>query len=156
MASSDIDCGVNTDVEHIERRTLRRELFMRFAEQLSVLSTCERLQVGCVITNENMTQVLAIGYNGNARGLPNRCDHPDQPGNCGCIHAEMNALLKVDGSIQNKVAFVSHSPCVMCAKAMANANVGTVIYGELYRDESGAALLGKLGIGGGLLVRTQL
>lgn len=155
MASPDIDCG-DEPSEHTQRRHKRRLLFLDFATALSSMSTCERLSVGCVITDEAMTKVLAIGYNGNAKGLPNRCDDPDAPGNCGCIHAEMNALLKVDGSIPNKIAFVSHSPCVMCAKAMANANVGTVYYGSLYRVEDGAVLLAALGIDGGLLLRKSL
>lgn len=151
MVPSEIDCGV----EHVERRALRRELFMRFAEQLSVLSTCERLKVGCVITNATMTQVLAIGYNGNAKGLPNRCDHPDEPGNCGCLHAEMNALLKVDGSVPDKILFSLVAPCVQCAKAIINANVGTVFYRREYRDPEGAALLGKAQIEGGQLFATR-
>jgi dCMP deaminase len=139
-------------VSHLARREIRRELFLQFANSLSVLSTCERLQVGCVITNVEMTKVLAIGYNGNAKGLSNRCDRPDEPGNCGCIHAEMNALLKVDGSIPEKILFTSVSPCVQCAKAIINAGVGAVYYGACYRDSEGAALLGKAKIGGGLLI----
>ena len=126
-------------VEHVYRQTLRRELFLGFAESLAILSTCNRLQVGCVITNAELTQVLAIGYNGNARGLANRCDRADEPGNCGCLHAEMNALLKVDGSIPNKILFTSVSPCVQCAKAIINSNVGTVFYSSRYRDESNSA-----------------
>jgi dCMP deaminase len=145
----------NADVEHVERRMQKRELFMRFAEQLAVLSTCERLQVGCVIMNESMTQVLAIGYNGNAKGLPNRCDDAFAVGGCGCIHAEMNALLKVDGSIPNKILFSSVAPCVQCAKAIINSNVGTVFYRRTYRDPNGAALLGKASIEGGQLFATR-
>jgi deoxycytidylate deaminase len=62
------------------------EVYMRMAEELAKRSTCARLQVGSVITTGDLTQVLGIGYNGNARGLPNRCDS-DQPGNCGCFVA---------------------------------------------------------------------
>jgi len=50
------------------------EVYMRMAEELAKRSTCARLQVGSVITTGDLTQVLGIGYNGNARGLPNRCD----------------------------------------------------------------------------------
>src|SRR5256885_17073179 len=66
------------------------EVYMRMAEELAKRSTCVRLQVGTVVTDQRLENVLAIGYNGNARGLPNKCDSP-VPGNCGCIHSEMNA-----------------------------------------------------------------
>src|SRR5262249_27738203 len=50
------------------------EVYMRMAEELAKRSTCARSQVGSVITTGDLTQVLGIGYNGNARGLPNACD----------------------------------------------------------------------------------
>src|SRR3990172_7166807 len=50
------------------------EVYMRMAEELAKRSTCSRLQVGTVITDASLENVVAIGYNGNARGLPNRCD----------------------------------------------------------------------------------
>src|SRR5207302_5616169 len=101
------------------------EVYMRMAEELAKRSTCARLQVGSVITTPDLTQVVGIGYNGNARGLPNRCDST-QPGACGCIHSEQNALIKAGAQIPGKVMFVSASPCVMCAKLIINCNVGRV------------------------------
>ena len=77
------------------------EVYMRMAEELAKRSTCARLQVGTVVTNQALENVLAIGYNGNARGLPNRCDST-VPGSCGCIHSEMNALVKAPGSVRDK------------------------------------------------------
>ena len=98
------------------------EVYMRMAEELAKRSTCSRLQVGTVVTDQLLENVLAIGYNGNARGLPNRCDSA-VPGSCGCIHSEMNALVKAPGSLRDKVVFISASPCVMCAKLIINAGV---------------------------------
>jgi hypothetical protein len=72
------------------------EVYMRMAEDLAKRSTCRRLSVGTVITDSEMENVVAIGYNGNARGFPNDCDSPT-PGACGCIHSEMNALTKAPG-----------------------------------------------------------
>src|SRR5437016_13636072 len=74
------------------------EVYMRMAEELAKRSTCARLRVGTVVTDQLLENVLAIGYNGNARGLPNRCDS-SVPGSCGCIHSEMNALVKAPGKI---------------------------------------------------------
>jgi deoxycytidylate deaminase len=67
------------------------EVYMRMAEELAKRSTCARLQVGTVIAGHQLENVVAIGYNGNARGFPNRCDSTE-PGKCGCIHSEQNAL----------------------------------------------------------------
>src|SRR5436190_22672404 len=81
------------EAEQAPDRIPLEEVYMRMAEELAKRSTCARLQVGTVITTSDLTQVLGIGYNGNARGLPNRCDSTT-PGSCGCLHSEQNALLK--------------------------------------------------------------
>src|SRR5260370_10334366 len=116
------------------------QVYMRMAEELAQRSTCARLQVGRVITTSDLTQVLGIGYNGNARGLPNRCDSAE-PGACGCIHSEQNALIKAGAQLPGKVMFVSASPCVMCATMIINANVGRVYYRQAYRDPARPAVI---------------
>jgi dCMP deaminase len=116
------------------------EVYMRMAEELAKRSTCSRLQVGTVVTDARLENVLAIGYNGNARGLPNRCDST-VPGQCGCIHSEVNALIKAPGAVRDKVVFVTNSPCVMCAKLIINSGVTHVFYRQAYRDPSGVELL---------------
>jgi dCMP deaminase len=98
-----------------------------------------------VITTPDLTQVLGIGYNGNARGLPNRCDSTT-PGSCGCLHSEQNALIKAGAQLPGKVMFVSASPCVMCAKMAINANVARVYYREAYRDPAGLDTLRQGGV----------
>lgn len=121
------------------------EVYMRMAEELAKRSTCKRLQVGTVITDVRLENVVAIGYNGNARGFANRCD-TDEPGKCGCIHSEMNALVKSPGALRDKVVFVTASPCVMCAKLMVQANVAHVFYRERYRLPVGLDVLAAAGI----------
>jgi dCMP deaminase len=121
------------------------EVYMRMAEELAKRSTCSRLQVGTVVTDARLENVLAIGYNGNARGLPNRCDST-VPGQCGCIHSEVNALIKAPGAVKDKVVFVSNSPCVMCAKLIINSGVTHVYYRRVYRDPSGIELLAATGV----------
>jgi dCMP deaminase len=121
------------------------EVYMRMAEELAKRSTCARLQVGTVVTDAQLENVLAIGYNGNARGLPNRCDST-VPGQCGCIHSEVNALIKAPGGVKDKVVFVSNSPCVMCAKLIINSGVTHVFYRHAYRDPSGVELLLSAGV----------
>jgi dCMP deaminase len=118
---------------------------MRMAEELAKRSTCARLQVGSVITTGDLTQVLGIGYNGNARGLPNRCDSTEA-GACGCLHSEQNCLIKAGAQIPDKVMFVSASPCVMCAKMIINTNVKRVYYRQAYRDPKGLDVLRQGGV----------
>jgi dCMP deaminase len=121
------------------------EVYMRMAEELAKRSTCVRLQVGTVVTDAALQNVVAIGYNGNARGLPNKCDST-VPGQCGCIHSEINALVKAPGTVRDKVVFVTNSPCVMCAKLMINSGVTHVFYRRAYRDPSGVELLASAGV----------
>jgi len=121
------------------------EVYMRMAEELAKRSTCARLQVGTVLTNASLEHVVAIGYNGNVRGFPNRCDSPEA-GKCGCIHSEMNALAKSPGDLPDKVAFVTASPCVMCAKLMVQARVSHVFYRNAYRDPAGLEILEAAGV----------
>ena len=120
------------------------EVYMRMAEELAKRSTCARLQVGTVITDANLEHVLAAGYNGNVRGFPNQCDS-GEAGKCGCIHSEMNALVKAPGDVPDKVAFITASPCVMCAKLMVQAKVSHVFYRDAYRDPAGLEVLQQAG-----------
>jgi dCMP deaminase len=130
---------------HVVERIPLYEVYMRMAEELAKRSTCARLQVGTVITDGALEHVVALGYNGNARGFPNQCD-TDVPGACGCIHSEQNAVVKADGHLREKVAFVTASPCVMCAKLLIQANVTHVFYREPYRKPDGLQTLEKGGV----------
>jgi dCMP deaminase len=121
------------------------EVYMRMAEELAKRSTCARLQVGTVLTDRALEHVVSIGYNGNARGFPNRCDS-DVPGACGCIHSEQNAVVKAEGHLRDKVAFVTASPCVMCAKLLIQANVSYVFYRKPYRKPDGLRVLEAGGV----------
>ena len=139
-----LDLPDGRPVPDVERPPLY-EIYLRMAEELAKRSTCARLQVGTVLTDATLENVVAIGYNGNARGFPNRCDSTE-PGRCGCIHSEMNALVKAPGALRDKVAFVTASPCVMCAKLMIQASVSHVFYREAYRSPEGLGVLRRGGV----------
>lgn len=123
------------------------KIYMNLALELAKRSTCKRKQVGCVITSEDFTHVLGVGYNGNAKGFPNTCDS-DVPGFCGCLHGEENCLLKInEGPEVPKIAFVTMSPCVYCAKRFINkGGIKKVYYHEEYRLRDGLDVLDKAGI----------
>ncbi len=123
------------------------QVYMDFARAISKRSTCTRLQVGTVITTTDFRKVLSIGYNGNASGLANTCDRAE-PGNCGCLHSEENAVINCDSPRQvEKFVFVTHLPCVACAKRLINlGNVKKVIYETEYRIRDSIKLLRSVGI----------
>jgi len=118
------------------------QVYMQFAEIIAQRSTCKRLQVGTVITSNDYRKVLAVGYNGNATGLPNTCDS-DEPGNCGCLHSEENAVINCDAPRQTeKFVFVTHLPCIMCSKRLINlGNVRKILYKNEYRKKDALQLL---------------
>ena len=102
-----------------------------------------RHQVGAVVVTDDNTQVLAVGYNGNYTGGPNEVES-DTPGESGMLHAEINALLKMDyNNPKRKRLYLTLSPCRMCSKAIINAGIDEVLYAEEYRDISGVELLRK-------------
>ena len=136
--------SVNLPSYRVERIPLY-EVYMRMAEELAKRSTCARARVGTVITDATLGNVLGIGYNGNARGLPNRCDS-DEPGRCGCIHSEVNALVKAPGLAPDKVVFVTTSPCAMCAKLVVQSGVSHVFYRSAYREATGLEILREAGV----------
>lgn len=112
---------------------------MRMAEIAAERSSCKRAKVGTIITDEDMTNIISIGYNGNYKGGPNGCDS-DEPGHCGCIHSEINALLK-PGRTPHAIMFVTETPCINCAKAIINSGIKKVYYRKKYRLSEGFELL---------------
>ena len=117
------------------------DIWMDFAHSIARRSYDPRFQVGSVVVTEDNTQVLAVGYNGNYAGGPNEVES-DAPGMSGMIHAEINALLKMDyNNPKNKKLYLTLSPCRYCAKAIVNAGIDEVIFKEEYRDLSSLKIL---------------
>jgi len=131
----------------LRERPTFENIYLTLARTLSARSTCKRLQVGTVITTTDYRKVLAVGYNGNATGLHNGCDR-DEPGNCGCLHSEENAVINCDAPRHTeKVVFVTHLPCVACAKRLINlGNVKKIFYGQDYRLRDSVEILTRVGI----------
>lgn len=122
------------------------DIYMGLAIELSRRSTCSRLHVGCVITSTDNQRVLAIGYNGSWKGGPNCCD-TTEPGNCGCLHAEENSLIKMNyNDPAAKRLYTTTMPCVYCAKRVVNAGIEEVVYLNEYRKKEGVELLLKAGV----------
>lgn len=122
------------------------QVFMSFALNLAQRSTCSRAKVGCVVVTSDNHRILSMGYNGGAKGVFNEC-LSDEPGKCGHLHAEVNALIKLNfNEPAKKKMYTTTMPCFNCAVAIVNANIDEVIYNTEYRDRAGVELLEKAGI----------
>jgi dCMP deaminase len=129
---------------------------MKVAEIYSQLSSAKRLQVGAVIVKDDT--IIGIGYNGMPSGWDNNCeiDYYDDTsqwvGNKTkpeVIHAESNAICKVTkstNSSQDADMFVTHAPCIDCAKLIFQSGIRKVFYRNTYRDDGGIKFLEKCGV----------
>lgn len=109
------------------------EVYMRLAEVVASRSHHDEIKVGAVVVSEDMRRVLALGYNGNASGLPHKCDSTI-PGESGMIHAEQNALINAGEHGTDRALFVTVSPCLSCVKLCINAGIKYIYYRVQYRD----------------------
>jgi dCMP deaminase len=139
---------------------------MKAAEVYSQLSSAKRLQVGCVVVKDNT--IIGIGYNGMPSGWDNDCEkksyinidakwqYLDEDGSTyslvtrpEVLHAESNALAKIarsTNSSEGASVFVTHAPCLDCAKMMYQAGINSVYYRNTYRDDFGIDFLKKCNI----------
>ena len=139
---------------------------MKAAEVYSQLSSARRLQVGCVVVKDNT--IIGIGYNGMPSGWDNDCEkrsytnidtkwqYLDEDGSTyslvtrpEVLHAESNALAKIarsTNSSEGASVFVTHAPCLDCAKMMYQAGINSVYYRSSYRDTSGVDFLKECNI----------
>jgi len=110
------------------------DIWISFAELISQRSINQKFKVGAVVVTSDNTQVLSIGYNGDYKGGPNIIES-EEPGQSGLIHAEVNALIKMDyNNPKGKKMYVSLSPCIDCAKLILNSDIKEVIYKNEYRS----------------------
>jgi len=111
--------------------------WMNIAAEVARRSYDPRLQVGAIVVPSDNTQILSLGYNGNAHGLPNEPESL-QPGQSAFVHAEINALIKLNvDHHKRKLMYVTHFPCPMCSKFIIQGRISEVIFEEIYRDMSG-------------------
>ena len=124
---------------------------MDWARRAAQLSPARRLNVGAVIVKDDT--VISYGYNGMPAGWDNNCEHILEDGtlktNPEVLHAESNAVSKLAKSTNSGLGadlFVTHSPCLECAKLIYQSGIRRVYYAEDYRDDSGIQFLYKSGL----------
>lgn len=119
------------------------EAYMDTAIRFSQCSTAKRLKVGCIAVKDN--KIISIGYNGTPNGFEsNVCEDENNNTYPYVIHAEMNMISKLakgNESSEGCSVFITHSPCIECAKLMFQSGIKTVYYNENYRDGAGLDFL---------------
>ena len=135
-------------------RPSRQSVNIRIAQIISERATCERLSVGAVITRDN--RIISTGYNGPGKGKEHCNEFKCRVGEpCrNAIHAEHNAIL--NGSLgfmahhakekSTLSIYVTHQPCLNCAKMIEYVGIREVYYVEPYRDNAGVEYLIQNGI----------
>ena len=115
------------------------EYFMATAVLIATRSNCERLHVGCVIVagGERKNRLVAAGYNGFLPGTPHvsrvRAGHEQAT-----VHAEQNAIsdaARRGSSVGGCIAYVTHYPCVNCAKIFAASGIAEIKYRSDYHND---------------------
>ena len=129
---------------------------MAVAKTYANLSSAKRLQVGCIVVKDN--RIISIGYNGMPTGWDNNCEDivdrerngtPILKSKPEVLHAETNAIAKLastNESGKDASLFVTHQPCLDCAKIIYQSGIKEVYYSEEYRDSAGIEFLNKCGI----------
>ena len=124
---------------------------MDWARRTAELSHARRLHVGAVVVKDDT--VISYGYNGMPAGWDNNCEDTLDDGTLKTkpevLHAESNAIAKLARSHNSGVGadiFVTHAPCLDCAKLIYQSGISRVWFGNQYRDNSGIDFLQQSGI----------
>jgi dCMP deaminase len=95
--------------------------------------------VGTVLVREK--RILTTGFNGSPAGLPH-CEevgHLMVDGHCvRTIHAEANSIIQAalhGVSTKGATCYVTHMPCLSCAKMLINAGVVRIVFANNYRQD---------------------
>jgi dCMP deaminase len=127
------------------------DYFMATAVLLSTRSPCERLHVGCVLVSagERKNRLVAAGYNGFLPGTPHTSRLRDGHEQA-TVHAEQNAVADAARrgiSVEGCIAYVTHYPCINCAKILASAGLAEIRYrSDYHNDPLVAPLLRDAGV----------
>jgi len=131
------------------------DAYMDVAERFAQLSSARRLHVGAIVVKDD--RIISIGYNGMPSGWDNNCEDKvwTQDGDYTLktkpevLHAETNCIAKLAKSNESGMGatmFITHAPCLDCAKLIYQSGIGSVLYRNTYRDTSGITFLERSGV----------
>jgi dCMP deaminase len=135
------------------------------------LSYARRLRVGAIVVKDD--RIISMGYNGMPAGWDNACEYEEetfdqrdsQDGDWKydpetkkykrlktrpeVLHAESNALSKLAKSSDSGDGadlFITHAPCIECAKLIYQSGIKRVFYSSDYRSDAGIRFLRQSGV----------
>lgn len=125
---------------------------MDVAHRFAELSYARRLHVGAIVVKDD--RIISIGYNGMPAGWDNNCEDKvwDKTGDYELktkpevLHAETNSIAKLAKSNESGLGasmFITHAPCLDCAKLIYQSGISHVFYSENYRNDAGIEFLKK-------------
>ena len=131
---------------------------MDVAARFAQLSSAKRLQVGAIVVKDD--RIISIGYNGMPSGWDNECEYEviveddddyttELKTKPEVLHAESNAIAKLARSPESGEGasiFVTHQPCMECAKLIYQSGIREVYYSQPYRLDDGLKFLLRSGI----------
>jgi dCMP deaminase len=132
------------------------DYFMDVAERTSKLSYALRLKVGAIIVKDD--RIISIGYNGMPSGWDNNCEFEYKNPQTQItelvtrkevLHAESNCLAKLAKSNESGMGatlFITHAPCIDCAKLIYQSGINSIYYRNAYRSDDGINFLNKSGV----------
>lgn len=132
------------------------DAYMKTAEVFAELSSARRLHVGAIVVKDD--RIISIGYNGMPSGWNNNCEDDFGKDFTGkqtlvtkpeVLHAETNAIAKLAKSTESgdgASIFVTHAPCLDCAKLVYQSGITSVYYRNSYRSDDGIQFLEKAGL----------
>lgn len=124
--------------------------FLTIARAVAKRSTCDRARVGAVLVRDK--RILSTGYNGTPRGLPHCTEVGCIMVNNSCqrvVHAEANVIIQAalhGVSTKGATLYVTHQPCLTCAKTIINAGIVRVVYAGEYPDDMAQEFLSQAGV----------
>ena len=123
-----------------------KRAYMKTAQTFAELSSAQRLHVGAIIVKDD--RIISIGYNGMPSGWSNVCEDVAEDGTLTTkpevLHAESNAIAKLARSNESgngAMMFITHAPCLDCAKLIYQSGITYVCYKTAYRDDAGIKFL---------------
>lgn len=139
MNESNLIKNITGIAKSLNERPSWDEYFMATAFLIATRSACERLHVGCVIVSSgtHKNRIIAAGYNGFLPGAPHisriNNDHEQST-----VHAEQNAIsdaARRGVSLAGAIAYVTHYPCIACAKLLLASGIEKINYHFDYNND---------------------
>jgi len=148
-----------------EKKKRYLDFYMGITQQVSQMSQARRLKVGSILVKDG--NIISFGWNGMPSGWDNNCEYEEiryeqlyeeemkviHTGNLKTkpevIHSEANCLMKViksNQSTEGSTMFLTHAPCIDCAKQIYAAGINKVYYNQSYRDTFGINFLEKCNV----------